>query len=91
MLVTDKNDTFHLNGGSFSSFRLMARAMKRDLYGNAAPIDSMPPAITGKFVVKTQRALNDYRKSEYPHYKDELTKWVTGLRAGLRYHVKDQF
>lgn len=24
--------------------------------------------------VKTQRALNDYRKSEYPHYKDELTK-----------------
>ncbi len=24
--------------------------------------------------VKTQRALNDYRKSEYPHFKDELTK-----------------
>ena len=24
--------------------------------------------------MKTQRALNDYRKSEYPHYKDELTK-----------------
>jgi hypothetical protein len=24
--------------------------------------------------VKTQRALNDYRKSEWPHYRDELTK-----------------
>jgi hypothetical protein len=24
--------------------------------------------------VKTQRALNDYRKSAYPHYKDELTR-----------------
>lgn len=24
--------------------------------------------------VKTQRALNDYRKSDYPHFKDELTK-----------------
>lgn len=24
--------------------------------------------------MKTQRALNDYRKSAYPHYKDELTR-----------------
>lgn len=24
--------------------------------------------------VKTQRALNDYRKSAFPHYKDELTR-----------------
>ena len=24
--------------------------------------------------VKTQRALNDYRKSAYPHYRDELTR-----------------
>ena len=24
--------------------------------------------------VKTQRALNDYRKSDYPHYRDELTR-----------------
>lgn len=24
--------------------------------------------------VKTQRALNDYRKSAYPHYKDEITR-----------------
>ena len=28
----------------------------------------------GGFQVKTQRALNDYRKSEYPHFRDELTK-----------------
>lgn len=24
--------------------------------------------------VKTQRALNDYRKSAFPHYKDEITR-----------------
>jgi hypothetical protein len=24
--------------------------------------------------VKTQRAISDYRKCDYPHYKDELTK-----------------
>jgi len=35
--------------------------------------------------VKTQRAISDYRKCEYPHYKDELTKLkfvgnITALR-----------
>jgi len=72
--VTDKNDTFHLMGTSFGSFRLMARAVKRDLFGNLQLVESIPPAVTGKFIVKTQRAISDYRKCEYPHYKDELTK-----------------
>jgi hypothetical protein len=33
----------------------------------------IPPTIPST-QVKTQRAMNDYRKSEYPHYRDELTK-----------------
>jgi hypothetical protein len=32
------------------------------------------PGGVGPRQVKTQRALNDYRKSAYPHYKDELTR-----------------
>lgn len=31
--------------------------------------------------VKTQRALNDYRKCEYPHYKDDLTKLRWGQQG----------
>lgn len=31
--ITDKNDTFKIRGESCASFRLMARAVKRDLYG----------------------------------------------------------
>ena len=49
--VTDKNDTFHLMGASFSSFRLMARAVKRDLFGNLSVVESILPAVTGKFIV----------------------------------------
>lgn len=155
MCITDKNDTFHLNGQSYGTFRLLARAVKRDLAGNAIVLDNITPAVSSKFIVsaggavlglmsalvkgvhdawlirsscrrpqllvqylsarvhmvfvnsaqvtsyalhiclsyvspdaskacwgtlvhcmqvKTQRALNDYRKCEYPHYKDELTK-----------------
>lgn len=33
-----------------------------------------PPSLLATPQVKTQRALNDYRKSEFPHYKDELTR-----------------
>ncbi|GFR43768.1 hypothetical protein Agub_g4882 [Astrephomene gubernaculifera] len=72
--VTDKNDTFHLNGETFSTFRLMARAVRRDGLGHLQPVDNVRPSVSGRFIVKTQRALNDYRKSDYPHYKDELTK-----------------
>jgi len=50
--VTGKNDTFHLGGLSFSSFRLMACAVRRDLYsGKHQVVDSILPAITRKFIV----------------------------------------
>ncbi|KAG2453449.1 hypothetical protein HYH02_001670 [Chlamydomonas schloesseri] len=71
--VTDKNDTFHFNNETFSTFRLMAKAVRRE-YGRLVVVENVRPTVSGKFIVKTQRALNDYRKSEYPHYKDELTK-----------------
>ncbi|KAG2498858.1 hypothetical protein HYH03_003050 [Edaphochlamys debaryana] len=71
--VTDKNDTFHLNNETFGTFRLMARAVRREGY-HLTPVENVRPTVSGRFIVKTQRALNDYRKSEYPHYKDELTK-----------------
>eukprot|EP00798_Chlamydomonas_sp_ICE-L_P031496 gene31496-6684_t len=74
VFITDKTDTFHMAGATYSSFRLMSVAIKRDLYGNTTPLETIPPVVSGKFHVKTQRALNDYRKSEWPHYKDELTK-----------------
>ncbi len=48
--ITDKNDTFHLHGESCSTFRLMAQAVTRDLFGKAVPLP-IPPAISGKFVV----------------------------------------
>ncbi|PNG99636.1 hypothetical protein TSOC_014581, partial [Tetrabaena socialis] len=72
--ITDKNDTFHLNNETYSTFRMMARAVRRDGYGHLTTLENIRPAVTGRFIVKTQRALNDYRKSEYPHYRDELTK-----------------
>ncbi|GLC37795.1 hypothetical protein PLESTB_001477500 [Pleodorina starrii] len=74
LCVTDKNDTFHLNNETFGTFRLMARAVRREGYGVLTPLDNIRQAVSGRFIVKTQRALNDYRKSEYPHFKDELTK-----------------
>ncbi|MEW5306145.1 MAG: hypothetical protein WDW36_008633 [Sanguina aurantia] len=74
LCVTDKNDTFKLKGLTYSSFRMMARAVKRDLQGNPTPLHNIAPAISEKLIVKTQRALNDYRKSEFPHHLDELTK-----------------
>lgn len=41
---------------------------------SARKLSVPPPVLSWLWQVKTQRALNDYRKSEYPHYKDELTK-----------------
>lgn len=72
--VTDKNDTFHHLNETFSSFRVMAKAVRRDMFGNVLVADDIAPCVSGKFIVKTQRALNDYRKADYPHYNDELTK-----------------
>eukprot|EP00882_Tetradesmus_deserticola_P013258 GHRQ01014062.1.p1 GENE.GHRQ01014062.1~~GHRQ01014062.1.p1 ORF type:complete len:404 (+),score=192.97 GHRQ01014062.1:311-1522(+) len=73
--ITDKNDTFHFGGGATTGhFRLLALAMRRDELGNPVPVEGVAPAVSNAFVVKTQRALNDYRKSAYPHYRDELTR-----------------
>lgn len=41
---------------------------------NVLPLEGAPHVLSSRFVVKTQRALNDYRKSEYPHFRDKLTK-----------------
>lgn len=49
--ITDKNDTFHLNGDTYSSFRLIAKAVKRDLYGNPVPVDDIQLAVSAKFIV----------------------------------------
>jgi hypothetical protein len=49
--ITDKNDTFHLRGESYGTFRLMARVVKRDMYGNLTPVEGIPPAISKKFIV----------------------------------------
>lgn len=49
--ITDKNDTFHLRGESYGTFRLMARVVKRDMYGNLVPIEGVAPAISKKFIV----------------------------------------
>jgi hypothetical protein len=49
--ITDKNDTFHLRGESYGTFRLMARVVKRDMYGNLVPVEGVPPAISKKFIV----------------------------------------
>ncbi|KAG1679301.1 hypothetical protein FOA52_009331 [Chlamydomonas sp. UWO 241] len=93
--VKDKNDTFHLDGHTYSSFRLMGVAIQRDMYGHAVLLDNIVPAVSQKFNVKTQRALNDYRKSEYPHYRDELTKLkfigsITATRLrDIQAHVSD--
>ncbi|KAG1681310.1 hypothetical protein FOA52_007356 [Chlamydomonas sp. UWO 241] len=74
LYVTDKNDTFHMGGSTYGSFRLLATAVQRDAYGHAVPLACAQPAVSCRFAIKTQRALNDYRKAEYPHFRDELTK-----------------
>ncbi|GAX76070.1 hypothetical protein CEUSTIGMA_g3513.t1 [Chlamydomonas eustigma] len=95
IFITDKNDTFHMDSRTYSSFRILARAVQRDMAGNVQLVDSITPAVSGKLIVKTQRALNDYRKSEYPHYKDELTKLkfigqITAQRLkDIQAHVPD--
>lgn len=50
--VRDKNDTFQFGGRSYSTFRLLARAVRRDAAGMATPIISVMPAISPKFVVR---------------------------------------
>ena len=50
--ITDKNDTFHMNGDTYAAFRLMARPVKRDLYGNPVALDNISPAVSAKFIVR---------------------------------------
>jgi hypothetical protein len=55
LTVTDKNDTFHAHqGNSFSSFRLMAVAVRQDEWGHPMPLEHIPPAVSAKFVVSTR-------------------------------------
>ncbi len=51
LFITDKNDTFHMDTHTYSSFRLMARAIQRDIYGNVVVLQQVVPAISAKFVV----------------------------------------
>ena len=51
LYVSDKNDTFHLGGQTYGSFRLMARAVRRDAYGNTVVLPHVAPALSQKFVV----------------------------------------
>lgn len=60
--VTDKTDTFKQSGEGAGSFRLKAVAVS----GMGQAVPGIPPLASVKIVVKTQRALNDYRKNEYP-------------------------
>lgn len=55
LYVSDKNDTFHLGGQTYGSFRLMARAVRRDAYGNTVVLPHVAPALSQKFVVSALR------------------------------------
>eukprot|EP00955_Chlamydomonas_euryale_P064992 359131-Chlamydomonas_euryale.AAC.1 len=71
---TDKNETFKCGGEKYSTFRLQAVAVRRDPLGRTVRLDGVAAVLSSAFCVKTQRALNDYRKPEYPHSTDQLTK-----------------
>ena len=53
LFITDKNDTFHKDGQTYSSFRIMAHAIQRDAYGNLSLPDNIIPAISAKLIVST--------------------------------------
>ena len=52
VFITDKNDTFHMETRTYSTFRIMARAVQRDLYGNLALVDAVAPAVSSKITVR---------------------------------------
>jgi hypothetical protein len=52
--VTDKNDTFHLQNVTFTSFRVMAKAVRRDMFNNALAADDVKPCVSGKFIVRAR-------------------------------------
>ncbi|KAG1672588.1 hypothetical protein FOA52_010690 [Chlamydomonas sp. UWO 241] len=72
--ITGKNDTFRYETKTFKTFRLLARAVWRDPTGLWLPLDNIRPALSDIFTVKSQRAVNDYKKPDYPHCKDEIDK-----------------
>lgn len=55
--ITDKNDTFHMDTSTFSTFRLMARLVRRSA-GSAVLVDTVPACVSGKFVVSCGLAEN---------------------------------
>ncbi|KAG1659380.1 hypothetical protein FOA52_007843 [Chlamydomonas sp. UWO 241] len=73
LYMTAKNP-FQARGSKYVSFRLLATAIERDADGNAVPLACVQPAVSCRFVIKTQRTLNDSRKPEYPHHHDDITK-----------------
>eukprot|EP00955_Chlamydomonas_euryale_P030414 320513-Chlamydomonas_euryale.AAC.3 len=68
----DKNETFKYDGRKYGSFRLLAVAMRACVGGGVEQVEGVAPALSTQFAVKTQRALNDCRKAEYPHTADPL-------------------
>ncbi|KAI8477452.1 MAG: hypothetical protein J3K34DRAFT_515786 [Monoraphidium minutum] len=76
--VVEKTDTFRLQASAsgaaaVGSFRLMAAAVAVGATGALRPLDGVAPAVSQKFVVKTQRACSDYRKVEFPHALAKIT------------------
>lgn len=53
LCVTDKNDTFHLNNETFGTFRLMARAVRREGHGTLTAVENIRPTVSGRFIVST--------------------------------------
>ena len=51
IFITDKNDTFHMESRNYSTFRIMAMAVQRDLYGNLIPVETVSPAVSSKITV----------------------------------------
>ncbi len=41
-----------MDGRTYPSFRIMARAIQRDLYGNVMLLDSIAPAVSAKIIVR---------------------------------------
>ena len=65
VVIRDKNDTFHIDNHTFATFRLKVVAVQYDNYtGMGTILSNVMPIVSEKFVVKTQRAMNDYSKNE---------------------------
>lgn len=73
--VDGLTEKFKQDGTGADYFRLAAVALTTDpATGLLAPAPGVAHAVSPRFVVKTQRAYNDYRKDPYPHYKSPITR-----------------